>query len=100
MTVTIFDNDDRAYLKWLTEHPEGFVANGRRKFDPDYLVLHRATCRSVNVFPGMEENPGGFTERNYVKYCGESISSLEKHLDSFTGSSQPLSKECSSCKPR
>lgn len=100
MTITIFDNDDRAYLKWLSSHPEGFVVNGRRKFDPDYLVLHRATCGSVNVFRGMEEKPGGFTERNYVKLCGESISSLERHLGYFTGSSQPFSKECSACKPR
>ena len=100
MTVTIFDNDDRAYLNWLSAHPEGFVVNGRRKFDPKYLVLHRATCGSVNVFPGMKENPGGFTERNYVKLCGESISSLVKHLGYFTASNQPFSKECSACKPR
>ena len=100
MAIQIFDQDDSAYLEWLAAHPKAFVANSRRQFDPDYLVLHRATCGSVNKHRGMDETPGGFTERNYVKICSETPEELEKLLAYFTGTAQPFSTECSLCKPR
>jgi hypothetical protein len=100
MAVIKFDNDESGYLTWLDMHRSGFVVNGRREFDPDYMVLHRATCGSINVHRGINEKPGGFTERNYVKYCGESIEELEEFLRKLKGRSQSFSKECSLCKPR
>jgi hypothetical protein len=100
MTTKLFDNDDGAYFEWLAGHPTGFVVNGRQEFDRDYLVLHRASCGSVNVHRGMKDEPGGFTERNFVKYCADSIEDLEAYLNKLAGRSQSFSKECSLCKPR
>lgn len=36
--------DDRAYLKWLSQHPSGFVLNTQKSKIPNYMVLHRAWC--------------------------------------------------------
>ena len=100
MAVQVFENDDVAYLGWLSKNQYGFVVNGRREFDPDYLVLHRAACAKVSAYPDMDENPGGFTERAYVKYCGESREELEKFLRALSDNGQAFSRECSACKPR
>ena len=99
MAVEVFDGDDVSYLDWITKHRVGFIVNGRRSLDPGYLVLHRATCAAVNGYPDMDENPGGFTERDYVKYCGESREELTRFLGGLTGEKQPFSKECGLCNP-
>lgn len=99
MAVTLFDGNDQAYMHWLSGHPDGFVVNSRRIPDSDYLVLHRATCGHVNSYAGMKRNPGGFTERSYVKYCADSIAELAAYLGTVINSSRPFSKACSVCKP-
>ena len=67
MTVNLFENDEAGYLEWISEHPDGYVVNVRRWLDPDYLVLHRATCFSISRHRNMDEDPGGFTERSFEK---------------------------------
>ena len=99
MAVTLFVHDDAGYLRWISEHPNGYVVNSRRWFDPDYLVLHRASCFSINRYTNMHENPGGFTERAYRKLCSTSLSGLEAHLRRMTGEPDPFSKVCSLCAP-
>ena len=99
MAVELFDRDDDAYLDWISKHRFGFVVNGRRSLDPGYLVLHRAACAMVSAYPDMDENPGGFTERAYIKYCAESRNELARFLAGLIGSKHPFSKECSLCKP-
>ncbi len=97
MTSILFDGDDSSYLQWLQSNPHGYVVNMRRRFDPDYVVLHRAGCSSITRYPMMDKNPGGFTERNYRKLCGASIASLQGHLSEITNKRQPFSKRCSLC---
>jgi hypothetical protein len=63
-TVIRFCNDDLKYLDWIASHPDGFVLNVRRVADPDYVILHRARCRSIS---NDGQAPGAFTERNYQK---------------------------------
>lgn len=46
--MQIFDYDDGSYLAWLVVHPDGFVVNSYRRPIPDYLILHRSTCKSVS----------------------------------------------------
>ena len=65
--VVEFDGDDAGYLEWLHAHPDGYVANVQRNRSPNYVVLHRATCNSIS----RPVKQGGYTERNYVKYCAE-----------------------------
>src|SRR5688572_10877088 len=73
MKPLMFDSDDRHYLLWAERHPDGYVVNLRRQRDASYVVLHRATCRSVHRYAGIDANPGGFTERGYRKLCGISL---------------------------
>lgn len=40
--------DDGRYRRWLDEHPDGFVINTWASPKASYLVLHKASCRSVN----------------------------------------------------
>ena len=83
--VILFEDDEAGYLRWINEHPDGYVVNTRRWFDPDYLVLHRASCSSIKIHRNMHDDPGGFTERNYRKLCSASLSDLEDHLRKLIG---------------
>ena len=96
MGIETFDYSDEAYLAWNAKHPRGFVVNTRRRGDPDYVVLQRASCGSVNRHRGMSDNPGGFTERNYVKVCADI---LRRHFQLKSGREEPFSKICSRCSP-
>ncbi len=97
MAVVLFENDESAYLQWLAENPDGYVVNMRKERDDDYLVLHHARCHSITRHHGMDENPGGFTERSYRKLCGASIASLQGYLSEITKQRHPFSKRCSLC---
>lgn len=59
-----FRNDDVAYFQWLEQHPAGLVVNVRRAPDPQYVVLHRASCGTV-CSPKIRD--GGCTARGYRK---------------------------------
>ena len=94
--VVVFDSDDEAYLDWLDIYPEGYVVNVRRKRSPDYVVLHRATCSSIS---NRMIEPGVYTERAYVKYCGETIADIAV-APTFCGrKSGSFTKRCGFCKP-
>jgi hypothetical protein len=93
----VIENDDSRYLEWLRRNPKGFVVNLRRAIDSEYAVLHKATCRTINRYPGMEDTPGGFTERNYVKLCGTTIQDCGAYLRQRTQQSSVFSKECKLC---
>jgi hypothetical protein len=100
MAAVCFKDDDNSYLRWVSEHPDEYVVNMRRRLDPRYLVLHRADCKSITRYPFMKANPGGFTERGYLKLCGASISELKHSLKQITRRQDPFSKACSQCVPR
>ena len=94
MAVTIFSND-RAYMRWLNEHPDGFVLNTTQPPSARYIVLHRAKCLHISV-PSHENEPGGFTERAYAKIGGDDVASLREWAASNGGS---FTSECSHCGP-
>ncbi len=95
--VVWFIDDDRGYLSWLDQHPDGFVVNLRRRIDPGYVVLHRASCRKVQSYPKMGTNPGGFTERGYIKLCADNPHLLEQSLKKRWGTAISFSKRCMLC---
>ena len=97
--ATLFRKNDKGYLKWIARNPDGYVVNTRREFDPDYVVLHRASCPSMRIYRGMADNPGGFTERGYLKLCSTSIDDLRTHVKILGGRSAAFSKECGRCAP-
>ena len=63
--VAIFRDDEAGYLGWLASHPAGFVLNAARKPRPNYLILHRATCRTISGRPTR----GGPWTGPYIKVC-------------------------------
>src|SRR5581483_425066 len=72
--VVLFRGDDTAYLRWISDHPTGYVLNAERKPRASYLKLHRATC----TWMSGRGQPGAYTERNYVKICSMSLTALEQ----------------------
>ena len=52
-----FKSDEKGYFKWLAAHPSGYVLNVRSEADPDYVVLHRASCGSIS---SQKQKPGAF----------------------------------------
>jgi hypothetical protein len=76
-----FHDDDVGYLAWLADHPASFVLNTPRRPIPSYLVLHRATCRSIS---GRPSNGAVWTSKDYRKLCGER-SKLESYARTEVG---------------
>ena len=75
--MIVFRDDDEGFLTWISSHPAGFVMNTRRRPDPDYMILHAADCPTLGAHCGMNDNPGGFTERAYIKACGDDLKELQ-----------------------
>ncbi|MCW2938516.1 MAG: hypothetical protein JWN00_1501 [Actinomycetia bacterium] len=61
-----FIDDDPGYLAWLAANPSGFVLNSYRQPSRAYLMLHRATCRSISTLP----TSGSTWTKDYRKICG------------------------------
>ena len=95
--VEMFDNNDDLYQKWLAENPDGFVINTTRDYSKDYMVLHKATCSSISKYTNMAQ-PGGFTERRYIKICSDTIEDLENWVRKQGAIT--FTKECGKCAPR
>jgi Family of unknown function (DUF6308) len=67
LNVEIFRDDDDGYLSWLSAHPAGFVLNVGRSPRPNYVILHRATCRTISGRPTR----GGPWTGPYIKVCSD-----------------------------
>jgi hypothetical protein len=93
--VIRFAEDDEGYLAWVSDHPEGFVLNVRRKSDPSYVVLHRASCGSISG----KQVRGAFTHRNYRKVCADSIMALRAAAQREGRKDGSFSRECGLCRP-
>jgi hypothetical protein len=65
--IEIFQDDDAGYLAWLEAHPAGFALNMARSPRPNYLILHRATCRTIS---GRPTRDGPWTGP-YIKVCSD-----------------------------
>src|SRR3954452_6333730 len=46
--VAKFQDDDSGYRSWIRAYPSGYVLNCERHPSPNYLIVHRADCASVN----------------------------------------------------
>lgn len=91
MSTEHFIDDDPGYLKWLSENPDGYVVNSHRTPRPVYVVLHRATCKSISVLPAG----GRYWTDGYRKTCDKSRPPLDRWAVSLGGT---LSANCA-CNP-
>lgn len=90
----LFDGNDGAYLDWVRRHPEGYVLTSSRSLYPAHTVIHRADCALITRLTGNAE-PGGFTERGYIKVYSESIPPLRAWV--LARREDGMSRECSRC---
>lgn len=70
--LDIFVNDDKAYLRWLTQNPNGLVVNSYLHPSPDYLILHRANCWTIST-----PTRTNWTTTGYIKICSLDKRELE-----------------------
>lgn len=94
--MIVFQNDDRAYFAWLREHPTGYVLNVRKKPDPDYVILHQASCRSITR---ELQKPGGYTGRGYQKIVATTVAALRFAAVRQGRPDGTFSHTCSLCHP-
>jgi hypothetical protein len=80
-TVLRFSNDDEGYVAWLERHPGGYVLNTYPHVTSAYLILHRASCRTVNRPLG----PGRSWTYAYDKSCSDDRTELEAWAVRGTG---------------
>ena len=86
-----FVNDDDGYLRWLRENPHGLVVNSHRVPVTSYLMLHRASCSSINT-----PDRTNWTTTGYIKTCSTDVTALvEWALREVGGALKP----CGMCRP-
>ena len=95
MSAIVFRNAERSYLKWLSDHPQGYVLTTSRSAPARYMSLHRATCRLISEYRNNE--PGAFTERSYIKICSTDSEPLRAWVLSKGG--KDFTTVCSKCHP-
>ena len=93
-----FSNNNQPYQRWLRENPNGFVINTLRTRSTSYMLLHRASCYSIRKYNQMAR-PGGFTERQYIKICSNSIDSLRAWAKANGRRDGSFSGVCKRCNP-
>jgi hypothetical protein len=90
-----FTEDDAGYLGWLREHPDGFVVNVERNARPAYVILHRASCRTISA----DRDDGAYTERGYRKVVTDNLDELRAFARSIGRTDGSFSKACGRCNP-
>jgi hypothetical protein len=90
--VELFRDDDAGYLQWLADHPHGFVLNAARSPRPNYLILHRADCRTIN---GRPRRSGPWTGP-YVKVCADDPLDVAAWAGATVGAAP---RRCQVCRP-
>ena len=95
MAVQVFRDQEGDYFEWIFSNPDGFVVNSRRNPKPEYMVLHRAICPTVDRYLGLAKH-GAFTTRSYIKVCSRSIPELRAWAKSLGAGD--FSKHCAHCR--
>jgi hypothetical protein len=87
-----FIDDDAGYLQWVNTNHNGFVVNCYRQPSPRYLMLHRATCRTIAGHPARGES----WTVDYIKICSLNRVELEAWTKDKIGGKL---RYCQICKP-
>ena len=87
--VIQFLNDDESYKSFRREHPTAYVVNTNSHPTPGYLVLHSATCATLQ-WPEDK----GLVLTAYRKICSERREDLDDWAKTDVGGSL---SPCGSC---
>ncbi|MEZ4757502.1 MAG: hypothetical protein R2817_11805 [Flavobacteriales bacterium] len=91
-----FDDGDAPYLKWLADHPRGYVVNTRRIAEQGDMVVHRANCAHIRTLRNAR-GAEGFTTGSWVKYCSDDLSSLLRETLASRRTPQSIIRRCKAC---
>lgn len=91
-----FVGQDEEYKKWFKDNPDAYVINCYRSKSLGYRVLHRSNCHSITKLSKKSE-VGGFTEREYIKICSNSIEGLKAWSVKHGAKDRCFSNVCSHC---
>ncbi|PSL55980.1 hypothetical protein B0I31_104271 [Saccharothrix carnea] len=79
-----FTEDSGAYEHWLALNQDQYVINAERSLNPDNLMLHRASCHTINGTPARGTTWVG----SYVKVVGTRTELEHEH---------PTARACRHC---
>ncbi|QQQ73720.1 hypothetical protein IOD16_20885 [Saccharothrix sp. 6-C] len=79
-----FTEDSGAYEHWLADNQDQYVVNAERSLNPDNLMLHRASCGTINGTPARGTTWVG----SYVKLVGTRVELETEH---------PTARPCRLC---
>ncbi len=96
MNYVVFDSSDAPYLRWLQEHPNGYVLNTRGGKGSRFAMVHRAACPHISRQDIMEAD--AFTGRLDIKVGATSIDGLLEFLMAYKTVDQGVLEPCGSCK--
>jgi len=97
-----FVKDESGYTKWIKEHPAdkmGYVVNSPRSLNQKNTYLHRSTCMTISPDKKGYKN-GGYTERQYIKFCAETVEEVVREIQRATASKdETFPPKCRICAP-
>lgn len=79
MSVFVFDQGDADYLRWIADHPRGYVINTKRLPHQAVCMLHRSDCPHIRSLRNGDAQ-GSFTERGWIKLCSLDLRELIAEL--------------------
>lgn len=91
----ILFESDSVWLEWAEANSGGFVLNVRVWNDPEYVVLHRASC---SLIVGVRAT-GAYTERSYGKVGAANIEALRQWVVTHRRPDGRFTKRCGRCNP-
>jgi hypothetical protein len=91
--VSDFLDDDARYISWVAAHTAGYVINTGRIPSPGYLILHRATCHTMNPRHGADKRTWTVS---YRKLCATDAYDLVSWAETHV---KTRPKACKTCKP-
>ena len=87
-----FRDDDSGYLRWIQDHPDGYIVNAFRHPTANYLILHRAMWSTITR---LAVNAKTWTSGGFIEVCSEQRSELDTWAKRVPGELSP----CGVCKP-
>ncbi len=92
--MQLFKDDDEGFVSWRDRNQNGYVVNCDRKPKSSYLILHRASCSSINNLRSGYR----FWTKDFIKVCAIDANELRRWAINSVESGATL-KPCGHCKP-
>jgi hypothetical protein len=88
-------SSDASFREWSSAFPTGFVLDLRANLSPEYIMLHKPTCRHI-AYP---YHHGASTERGYRKVGALTVAELAGWISANLPDARCITAACKSCAP-